>query len=313
MQIEEVDEAEDQEKYTSKGVNQSQKGENHIGKGDHLTNAGNVNGLNEAKKPARRMKIEEVEDDDDKNNEIENHGERNKLNGNAETRFECTEYTIANNNSQRAKDIWNEDEVTKSNDNAITGVPIVEQELVASDMAINKSNSAHQMANGSVEMTNGEQKTESNQRSGSPVEIKPDINMSETFDSESKENKDSVLADNGVNDDDSKTPEVQSDKTEDNDVDEFADNEGVENDKKAKPEPVVQHVKRPVFYMTDYPLDCLNLKEEATTLFRSGQYGDAAKVYGNIIDILEKGIGQYLSDLLGELSFIHVCKVLVTD
>ncbi|XP_052266340.1 uncharacterized protein LOC127868537 isoform X2 [Dreissena polymorpha] len=162
---------EDQEKCTSKRGYQSQKGENYIGKGDHLTNAGHVNGLNEAKKPARRMTIEEVEDDGDKNNEIEKHIERHRPKCNEETRLESTECTIANNNSQRAKVIWNEDEVNESDDNARTEVLVVEHELVASDRVITKSNSTHQLANGLVEMTNCEQKNENNDRSSSLVEI----------------------------------------------------------------------------------------------------------------------------------------------
>jgi len=43
--------------------------------------------------------------------------------------------------------------------------------------------------------------------------------------------------------------------------------------------------------MTDYPTNCVVIKEEATSLFKSGRYGDAAAKYSQLITRLESGEG----------------------
>jgi len=51
----------------------------------------------------------------------------------------------------------------------------------------------------------------------------------------------------------------------------------------------LQGIQRPVFHMTNYPANCVKMKEEATSLFKSGRYGDAAAKYSQLITRLESG------------------------
>lgn len=46
-------------------------------------------------------------------------------------------------------------------------------------------------------------------------------------------------------------------------------------------------IQRPVFYTKDLPEKCTSVKEEATTLFKSGQYGEASQKYSKMIESLQ--------------------------
>lgn len=50
-----------------------------------------------------------------------------------------------------------------------------------------------------------------------------------------------------------------------------------------------EEFKRPVFYMKELPRKAAAVKEEATALFRSGQYGEASQKYNKLISMLESG------------------------
>ncbi|KAL4222400.1 Sperm associated antigen 1 [Mactra antiquata] len=45
---------------------------------------------------------------------------------------------------------------------------------------------------------------------------------------------------------------------------------------------------RPVFYMKEMPKKAASVKEEATVLFKNGQYGEACKKYDEVVTLLEK-------------------------
>lgn len=53
-----------------------------------------------------------------------------------------------------------------------------------------------------------------------------------------------------------------------------------------------EELKRPVFHMTELPKQAVKMKEDATTLFKNGQYGEASSKYSEVIKILDKAEDQ---------------------
>ncbi|XP_052797101.1 sperm-associated antigen 1-like [Mya arenaria] len=282
MKIQEVEEGEEGETTPVRNGNSDSKG-------DNFDNTANKEGVSEQKgkdsgKTARRMKIEEVDDEEEKETEI-------SVNGNLAKEV-ISEEKVISKQEATAKDIWGDYD-------GQTGKATVgkQRETPAENVFDNSEQDLKSNKNGTVESLPEEKDPSKKQiavenvtKEGreSPVAVEKDYkpDSTETDESDTSEHDDAT---NG---------------TENNTEDE--NNTGTESED-SKPAPV-QHIKRPVFFMTEYPTNCVKLKEEATKYFKNGQYGEAALKYTKIIEILEKTDNQIvnLSLMLSNRAACHL-------
>lgn len=214
-------------------------------------------------KPARRMKIEEIDsasDEDSSDDEIE---DTPVVNGHVSAEEMNKNLTIGNEPQESDHEQLEESELKQSRE--------------MSDEKLENVLSDPVKENKSTKETHSDSESKHDLSIDNPdiaIEESKDKNVEETNDSndlESKDERNSPVE--AVEDSESagdESSEVESSETE-----------AIE---------VAQEVRRPVVYMKELPTTIAKVKEEATNLFKSGQYGDASEKYSKVITMLEKGM-----------------------
>lgn len=202
-------------------------------------------------KKARRMKIEEVDSDDGECEEIVVNGSASKQ----EIESVAVKEKVETDNS--SKDIWNDKDV--------------EGHTVDNSSNVN-TRQCSDSGNTGVTAKNGGDMEET---------VSADKTTPGSTENVTENNSGSAVCSN-----DRASPVAVNDTG-----DGTSEQSELENSKKSATDSAeTLEIKRPVFYTKELPARCLVLKEEATALFKSGQYGDASHKYSKVIDLLVKGM-----------------------
>ncbi|XP_053374130.1 sperm-associated antigen 1-like [Mercenaria mercenaria] len=256
----------------------------------------------EKKKTGRRMVIEDVDGDEQTEN-LANTDSTPSQGDNSGLKSTKTD-SIDKNGEKSVSESGD-----KKDENPVRRMQIEE---VDSDSDKDDENEGEVLVNGHVseeernktEISNGPVKDEQivsdvGKESESKIKVETELEKVELV-SEDNNSKESVkdsqsdkLSETTKNDteDDRSSPvaaeEVKSD-TESAEEEESSEVESSETEA-VVPE---QEIKRPVFYMKELPPKTAVIKEEATTLFKSGQYGEACLKYNKVISLLENDESQ---------------------
>lgn len=252
---------------------------------DRLADKNKESNMNE--KSARKKTIEEVNGG---NGLVNGHAEQSELNAKKDPKtLVNSDVDHAGGDSDKSKDIWSEEDLNEQ----IPGIASGKGDIVNKNGA-----KRHEKTEKTIDMSSDissetiETKLEKVSKDSSKNEevkenkneIKVNSKLAEQTSTDSEEN-------NACDGDDENENEDSEDK---NPGDGDEENESSETSKITciedldKSEPVT--LKRPVFYQKPFPDSCIKLREEANTLFKNGQYGDAITIYTKLINILEHGM-----------------------
>ena len=211
---------------------------------------------NNSKKSGRKMKIEEVDDEEPMMN---GHVETNELKGKDEEEILGNgEVNHAGGDTDKSKDIWTEEHVEKQ-------LPVKTCEKGDS---VSKNNIARESkTEGAIEKTNDH------------------VNDKDrTKESVQKESVESGALTEKVG------QEQTTKENEENETGQSAeDDKDTENSDDSDADVAKNPLTRPVFYQKPFPANCVKLREDGNTLFKNGQYGDAISRYSKVIGTLENG------------------------
>jgi hypothetical protein len=248
----------------------------------------------EKKKSGRRMVIEEVEGEEEAETEISNvssQGDNSKLESVNKESNESKENGTVNNSDdkvdekpKRRMQIVEVD--SESDDDEEEGEVLVNGNASGDDVNIPEVN------NGPVKDEQIVNKDEDVIERNIQSEVKEEMVKATVEDKVSEETVEDIVNEvkkDDDTDDGRSSPvaaaEVKSD-TDSADEDENTAQSSPSEEDKSVP---IHDIKRPVFYMKELPQKIAVVKEEATTLFKSGQYGEACLKYNKLISSLENG------------------------
>lgn len=210
---------------------------------------------NSKDKKARRMKIEEVDSDDGECEEIVVNGSALKQEIESVPGNNSPKEKVETDNS--SKDIWNDKDV--------------EGHTVDNSSNVNTRQCSKSGSTGVTARNSGD--TEET--------VSTDITTPGSTENVTENNSGSAVCSS-----DRASPVAVNDTG-----DSASEQSELENSKNSATDSVESlEIKRPVFYTKELPAQCSALKEEATALFKSGQYGDASHKYSKVIDLLVKGM-----------------------
>ena len=219
---------------------------------------------NNSKKSGRKIKIEEVNEEE---TVVNGHVETREFNQKTKQEILVNgEVNHAGGDTDKSKDIWTEEDVDKQS-------PVKSSEK--GDSVVRNTIDRGSKSEGAISQSSNH--NSDNDRTKGPVEkdvegVKIGALTEEVVEQEqtNKEAEENETVQSAEEDKDTENSENSDDSGEDTDV--------------AK-----TPLKRPVFHQKPFPVNCVKLREEGNTLFKNGQYGDAISRYSKVIGTLENG------------------------
>lgn len=255
MVIEDVDgEEEAEELNKGDNSNATSSGDHVKGSKSSVPSTTTNSGDKPEQKTSRRMKIEEVDSDSDNEEEVISIGSK-----------------LTVNNEQERKDVLMNGHATPDEQHKNSTCP-------------------EEDSNG-----NNNNKTDHNKQIWEDSELENDSNNMQQEDTTKCEDSPSGVTNNSNRLHTSSIEEkadVENVNEEDN-ADNFEKEEDRDADSESSSETdfveASEELQRPVFYMKELPEATVKIKDDATTLFKSGQYGESCQMYSKVIEMLEKG------------------------